>query len=431
MKRHFEEPKMVTPMLSVEEEAVLQDEQSEAEIATASAGDDVDRVADVATATADTKEAVSQVEETTDVESALVASVADMAVAGTDADPDDVMSMDKADDTAMATESIAETLKKIWDAIVKTVKNFIVSAKHFFTTMFSSLEQNKKHAEKLIEKLSGMNGYVPMADAKVEMSDLFRLGSKTRDSMKTYLQSAEEKADTVTKYVFTALTATNQHIGKIADHCKAMFNDYPAKIDAVHAEIDRTAMEFKAMSKALGVPLTDDGGKSADQNRERISGFFKIEFVNAANFGDKDTPLETRVAFLSRARIEGSHFTYVKIAGSASVVELDVKDITPDQLSAKVKTCLDNVEKLLGMQNGMMKDLESKIDELRAACDQMLGRVGENQDNKKVADRMMTVVPAYGKWSTHISINAVGAMARMNKFWLSLFEKASNCYTSA
>lgn len=151
MKRHFEQP-VETITLSVEEEAVLVDEQNEIVANIAQQNDLGDRLVDTVEGVASAETALTGVGEVTDVEKELVATVGEMAVAGTDGDPDDIISVSS---NGLSAEGFAdkaiEGLKKLWEKIKKMMVDIWNRIVEFFKGQNKQLE-NAVNAQKSIDE---------------------------------------------------------------------------------------------------------------------------------------------------------------------------------------------------------------------------------------------------------------------------------------
>jgi hypothetical protein len=138
------------PQLSLEEQAILQDEQNEVVAKLDEQNDDIDRLVDTDASIQDTVLIVDQTPELGVVEQALVGAVADAAVAGTDAEPEQVIS---ATPEGLASESFVsetlERLKKIWEKIKEYLINAWKSLVEYLAGEKRQIEAVQKEAEKV------------------------------------------------------------------------------------------------------------------------------------------------------------------------------------------------------------------------------------------------------------------------------------------
>lgn len=150
MRRHLvPEP---TPTLSVEEAAILSDEMAQAVNAANDCSQEIGRLGDIIVTVGDIETVVSNTPEISQVEQDLIGAVADMAVAGTDADPEDVMATSLDDESRKITtesfiDSVKDKLAKMWEAIKKAFNTAIQHIKKFFSGLEIGTKNSIKKAE--------------------------------------------------------------------------------------------------------------------------------------------------------------------------------------------------------------------------------------------------------------------------------------------
>jgi hypothetical protein len=110
--------------LSLEEQAILQDEQSQTLTGLETDGHEIDRLVATNAGLDDTILVVSETPEFGEVDRGLVDAVADAAVAGTDADPEQVITTTP---EGLASEGfvsdVVDRLKKMWEKIREYLTN--------------------------------------------------------------------------------------------------------------------------------------------------------------------------------------------------------------------------------------------------------------------------------------------------------------------
>jgi hypothetical protein len=433
MQRHLKAPApqpAPIPTLSVEEEAILADEHSEASQALDQATAAADHITDVADVANDAVQVVDITPQCGQVEAELVEAVGDMAVAGSDADPADVISLPMPAEggeptpEGLSVEGIASTLKSIWDAIVTAIKNMWVGFKHWMTTYFSTLEQNKKHAEKLIERLSGMKGYLANDGAMVtsSMTDIFHYSGK---SFLDLFNTAGRQEQDFNNYVLE--TTKNQHglMIPIGDGLAQAYGAYNGdEMSDIGQVVDVLSRHFADYMKRLDL----HPGKGDKWETKAIAQMK----VTAAGYSDKITDpaqsVETKIAMLSKIRFSVDQDTSF---GSNKIVSMKL-DVTPDKLLEYVKERLAFINELIKFKADQFKALEDKAGAVQNACDAMLKRIKEdNKEGTSFAKRMMPLTTAYAQWATQPTGKLLNVAARHNKFWLSLFEMATNNFHEA
>lgn len=96
--------------LSVEEEAILADEKNEQQIESEQTTNDIEQMGDIIVKMGDVQTIVSNIPEIKPIDQALVGAVAEAAVAGTDADPEEVAGS-MLPDQGVSTESFIAGVK--------------------------------------------------------------------------------------------------------------------------------------------------------------------------------------------------------------------------------------------------------------------------------------------------------------------------------
>lgn len=416
-------------MLSVEEEAILTDEHNEASQALDQATADADRVTEVAEVATDAVQVVDITPQVGQVEAELVGAVGDMAVAGTDADPADVISLPTPTEGAepapegLSVEGIASTLKSIWDAIVTAIKNMWVGLKHWLTTYFSSLEQNKKHAEKLIERLSGMKGYLANDGALLTsaITNIYHYGGKSFLDMSNTIGRQESDFNT---YVLDAVQLQHNQMNAVGLELSQAYAKYDGgATDHVSQVIDNVTkhlVDYMAKLKLIA--------KGSEMSTKPVAGMRVVVKGYNENVSDDVQSVETKIALLSKVRFSADQDTDLSTGARLSVA----LDVTPDQLLVWVKDRLAFIDNLIKLKDKQFDDLETRVVSVTSACEAMLGRVkATDKESESFAKRLMPLTTAYANWATQPTASLLKTAARHNKFWLSLFEMATNNFRPA
>lgn len=428
MKRHFQDMPAEVVRLSVEEQAILDDTNNEAEIGLDVAEADVERVAEVANVANDAVLVVNEAPELGTVEQNLVAAVSDMAVAGTDADPAEVLAVAGPTDDAMTTEGIMSALKSIWDAIVTSIKNMWLGVKHFFTTWFTTLEQNKKQAEDLIKRLDGMSGMVA-GSGDVKFSDWF--GYSGYNGIKMLFNGVAKQKEALQIMVHTAAELQHQGMGPIGDMLVKGFEGVKANtvadgglyITSMEPVIDALSTGLVKYCERMGLKKSKDGYESSNENGGiviRVAGFSEGHIAS-------ENSLLTKINNLAKVRFSANQ------KGSDKSNLLSIKnDVSPESLKLDVVETLKFIDGMLHLKNTYFDGLQQQSDKVQKACEAMLSRIKpENPKSAAAAKVLMPLATAYANWSTQPAVKLFSIMARHNKWWLTLYEKAANNYVSA
>lgn len=418
----------IDPTLSVEEEAILADVHSQAEIDLDNTINDVERVTEVAEVSTDATLVVNQMPEVGTVEESLIASVADMAVAGTDASSDDVLSITKDAEGLVSTEGVVATLQKIWASIVAGLKNMWLGIKHWLTSYFSTLDKNKKQAEDLLKKLDGMVGAVVRSGAKTSIMDMYSYGYSKKNgndgSIVKLANEVEKEDERLQAMVKTAIEAQVSTMMTTGDSIIKGFNAYHGgdQLGELGNVADMTARNMQSYIRKLGI--TSEDKKSGDIRSATVgsmtliaSGFSKV-INNPAN-----TP-ETKIALLNKVRFKVEQNSQM-LNGEA---EINIgEDMTSDMLKVLVKKRLDFINWQLSHRDGEVKKLEEKSAAVEKACEEMLGRIKpEDQPGTARGRQMMPLATAYANWATQPAVKLMSTVARHNNYWLTVYGKMAN-----
>jgi hypothetical protein len=304
-----------------------------------------------------------------------------------------------------------------------------VGIKHWLTTYFSTLEQNKKHAEALIVKLKGQQGFVPnMKTDGVSITDIFNYSGNGGGLNLSKLLGGPGKTDQ--EFQQFVIDACGQQYAVMIPMGKGLaqaYNEFDGNDTSKLGHIvDTLVRKMGDYCKSLGL----EEGMASDKGEfvKRIA-FMKVV---ARNWSEKisaqaNSP-ETKVAFLSKVRFEASQIT--DFESNARV--LYKNDTTPDALRQVVESRLKFIDALLHMKTNGFADLEKQVDAVQKACESMLGKIGEdNKQGQAEAKRLMQLSSAYSNWATQPMAKLLQLASRHNKFWLSLAEMVSNNFVAA
>lgn len=142
------------PVLSLEEEVVVLQEATDLQNKVQAGLEEAIRVEDVSNNLLDMADTVENVEEITPQQAALIDTAAEMAVAGTDTNPDVVIpSMESFIGTQVAVEGWRETAANVWRQIREYVEKLFAMIKEAFSKFFSTLPRQLERIKLLREVL--------------------------------------------------------------------------------------------------------------------------------------------------------------------------------------------------------------------------------------------------------------------------------------
>jgi hypothetical protein len=160
------------PELSLEEQAIEIDEVAQQDAELEQASNDIDQLGDIIVTMGDVQTVVSNTPEIGTIEQALVSSVADAAVAGTDAAPEELVS-GMLPTEGVSAESLAADIKdrvaKIWASIKAFFAKMWQSVKNFFTSSKAQGDKLKEKTEKVEQTYSSLDWDQVMKDIEANM----------------------------------------------------------------------------------------------------------------------------------------------------------------------------------------------------------------------------------------------------------------------
>jgi hypothetical protein len=144
--------------ISMEEEAILiEDAGSDAEGADKELSE-AERIIEVSDALEDMAVAVSGEEPLTEREAMIVETAGQMAVAGTDIEPEEIVpSMEGFVGRQISTEGFREKARQIWEAILRFLKQIWEKIEGFFYKIFGTIPRMRKTIKALEEKVENAN----------------------------------------------------------------------------------------------------------------------------------------------------------------------------------------------------------------------------------------------------------------------------------
>jgi hypothetical protein len=423
--------------LSVEEQAIADDEHSEATVALDGSIDDVDRLADATAVNTDVGIALSSVPaDNQDVEKQLVASVADMAVAGTDGDSEDVSPVDFGEPGSMSNESFVETLMKLWQSLIRGIKNMWVNLKHWVTTYFSSLDRAKTKAQALIQRLEQLKAGSNIEQV-VTMPDVFgyadnasetEVGGKVVKNLKIFKDGVP--------HIAKLQQDTAKHLGGVLSD---MFNHYdgtPETLTEVGKQVGMIVKDMNEYAKALGLARLHEVGNRQHSGKGDI---YNFPFVNigantmimAKNMTidmrqADDAKVDENISALAKIRFVADISTdVVTKADVRYALKGDVHGVGGKIKNALLDPVLQMASMLIEIRSGSMTELEGIVNKVDGNCESMLKRVGaKDQAATVMAKKMMQLSPAFSNWATQPTTKLMSIAARHMNFWLSLAEKS-------
>jgi hypothetical protein len=156
--------------ISMEEEQILLDEAAQDSASVDTDLGEAERIIEVSDALEDLAVIADGIEEATPAEIALIENAGDMAVAGSDVEPADLVpAMESYRGKRIATEGIRETAQQIWRAIQDFLKNIWKKIEGFFYKIFGTIPALRKRLKELKGRVEAKSGSA-IEDKKVTLN---------------------------------------------------------------------------------------------------------------------------------------------------------------------------------------------------------------------------------------------------------------------
>lgn len=437
MRLHASTRPMALPMLSVEEQAIADDEHSEATISLDKATDDVDRLADTAAVTTDVGVVLDNVPDANaDIEKQLIATVAEMAVAGTDGEAEDISMATSGEPDGLSNESFVDTLMRLWQALVRGVKNMWVNLKHWVTTYFSTVDRAKAKAQALLERAKALKvgGHIETA---VHMPDTFGYGNKGSEveianNVGKNLKVFQDSVPSIAKLQ----QDTAKHIGGILNNMFAKYDGSTEAIPELSKGIGLLIRDMNEYAKALNLARLHKVGNVQHAAKSDVYNFPFLNIGANTLIMAKHLTVDMRQA--DDASVDENITSLAKIRFTASIdtdvvsnndiryaLKGDVHGVGEKVSNALIKPVLTMAEILIHIRSSSMVEMEKIVQRVDQTCEAMLKRVGaKDHDAVTRAKRLMQLSPAFSNWATQPTTKLMSIAARHMAFWLSLAEKS-------
>lgn len=391
--------------LSMEEEQVMLDEASQDLSGADQDLGEAERIIEVSDALEDLAVIADGIEEATPAEVALIENAGDMAVAGTDVEPADVVpAMESYRGRRIATEGIRETAQTIWKAIQDFLKNIWKKIEGFFYKLFGTIPSLRKRLKELKNKVEAKSG-TSIEEKKVTLnSGLASLSTeykvvKNEGDLKGALKQLEETV----KFVFGEGAADLAKTGE--DIADAIGDFDTAAPEASANKVVEAAR--KHLGKARAVP----GRKALSGNRfpgfDAYHGFHLLGNVTVIQkyYADKgDASPLGKLDRLRRAGAElGASAEKHKDAPSSS----DFATASNSSMEEMIKTCEDILDHLEDFQRGKRStDIKSAKTKVENASKKATSAVEKSANDEDVAKSSVAAYravvnfnAAYARWA--------------------------------
>lgn len=424
--------------LSLEEEQVMLDEAAADQAEATQDLAEAERIIEVSDALEDLAVVADGIEEATPAEAALVEIAGDMAVAGTDVAPDEVVpAMEGFVGRKIATEGIRETAKAIWKSIMDFLKKIWEKVEGFFYKIFGtipSLRRRLKALEKRIDDASGKSlGETKKIKVSVGLSAL-TVNDKVVKSGSEVKAAVKDLAD-VASWVFSE---EMDDIAKLGEDIADAVGDFdPA--DPAKAPTAILNLFSRGMKNNSNMPggTAYNGPRWAD---------FKVEIskpllgnvsliVKAPNLKPNYTPL----AALDVVRRVGGELVPTKEKSSGSAPsDVEMNALTPSEMQDLIDGFDTLLNKMETYQRGKganavkraKEKLESASKKASDSYEKMRG--GEDAGEKAALPYYKSILNfnvAYARWVQSPAMPMISRTITSMKAVMNLCDKSLALYT--
>lgn len=422
------------PVLSLEEEAIETAEQTQEAGEIANELNEADRALDISDALEDLALIADGIETATPAEAALVESVGQMAVAGSDVSPEEVVpAMESFVGTKIATEGIRETAHALWQRVQEFVKKIWERIEAFVYRIFGTIPRLRRSIGELEDKIGDIGG--KQADGKIKISSGLVALSSDNSPITNDADVRKGLGDLITaaKFVYGDSVDYTVARGKIVE---AALKDF----DATKAGEAVTEMRVKLKDqRALSVP----GAGSADKARfpsyetrlgTGLLGNKSLAVKIFAENGDS-----TDLGALERYRHSGIEL----VASSEKAMEVRSAEIEPLSVSGMkdslklVTTLLDTLEDYRRGAKGKALDAQAKA--IRSASDAAAKKAGaakvENPSDERILSTQLTAMlnmnKGYTNWAYNPAVPFMGHALMVARSVMVLVQKSAAAYKEA
>lgn len=385
--------------ISMEEEIVMLDEAAQDQASVAADLAETDRILEVSDSLEDLAVIADGIEEATPAEVALIENAGDMAVAGTDVDPEEVIpAMESYIGRRISTEGIKEKAKQIWESIIRFLKSIWEKIEGFVYKTVGTIPRLRKSIEALEANIEALGS------AKAGKEIEIKSGVTSLSVNGAPIKSAAELA--------TALSHTEAA-------AKFVFGPY---IDTVVSRGDKTAKAIgdfdvnqpedsaKVLVKALReMKMPAMPGMKAD-GKNRISDFYcatgdnqlgNVRLLAKVYTGEDDVSV---LGVLNRQRRSG-----IELTASDTPVKADatikMAPLTTAAMTSVLKTSKEILKSLEDFERGTRKKAVKKTQaDISSAADKATKTMDAKAEgaNEAVAvayyRALVNFGPAYARW---------------------------------
>lgn len=337
---------------------------------------DVERCIEVAQVLGEVTDVVSsKVSEATPTEARLTELVGDMAVAGTDANPEDVVpSMEAYADGPAAMKKVKENIAKMWEWLKKLVAKITERLKYYFKAVFQSSVALDKRLHDLEEQLTKADA-TTFKGGKVAISareaSSIALGTVVPENL-AKLKTQLDTLITVRQYFFA------EYHGYLVSRLTGL-RDAIMKFDPAHPDV--VVNQLAEHLKGAKFPMPPGmGGKT----QLALMGQHQLVIESAA----EQTRKQQAAAVSAGHYLEVARKTVVEVHRDTEVGEVKKRDITCvnlGELRALVSETIKFVNGIEAYTQQPLKDIESHHAEVTKVAEALAKKLQQHADKDQGA----------------------------------------------
>lgn len=370
MLRHFKKSEPQPVFLSIEEEAIVADEINQHLADVTDAENHSERLGDIIVTMGDVETVVSNTPEIGTIEESLISAVADMAVAGSDADPETVASDLLPPAEGLSAEGIADTVKntlrRIWQAVKDAMAKMWGHVKAFFARVKEFISGTKRRIDALRElhekyKSQLKDRQIGPNDKYIGPVDVLMINDKPT------IQIGPDYEDLVrwTESLVMAMVVNGEDVMSGGTKIMQGFVDSP---DAVERNMVSYMGEINRPMKTLALVAR----KAGDEGRNVLGGLNFIVSLPEQHTGNIFAESEDVVTVLRnyeaslRLRINERKGDYVKVDIPLTNKSEDINKvlIAANKYTRAVEAESATIVKLADRSNEVSRDLETLVNKL-------------------------------------------------------------------
>lgn len=258
-----EQERAALESISLEEETLLISEASEAAASTAKDLAESNRILDVSDALEDLAVVAGKIKEATPSELSLIENASQMAVAGTDVEPEELVpALEAFEGKVINVENLKKTAKQIWERIMAFIKKIWEKIVDFFDKTFSLVPVMQKRLRELKSAVDGIEGKKLSSD-KLTLS----LGAASLAVDGKVVGNAQELSDAYTRLTDSVDWAYNQYVDSAVARGQVVVKHIS------ELTFENATEKAQDLAKDLGKVLLSEVARAGSASKARFPGF--------------------------------------------------------------------------------------------------------------------------------------------------------------